>query len=84
MCMENYINKVSCLYIEAIHYLSGPLVKSTVVECLTRDQGAAGLVCECILGWLSVVYHFRVTVTLTSDLVFRVIVSRAYLLYYLR
>ena len=31
-------------------------------------------------------YHFRVTVilTLTSDLVFRIIVSRAYRLYYLR
>ena len=29
-------------------------------------------------------FHFRVTVTLTSDLVFRKIVSIAYLLYYLR
>ena len=29
-------------------------------------------------------YHFRVTVTLTSDLVFRIIMFRAYLLYYLR
>ena len=29
-------------------------------------------------------YHSRVTVTLTSDLVFRIIVSGAYLLYYLR
>ena len=29
-------------------------------------------------------YHLRVTVTLTSDLVFRIIMSRAYLLYYLR
>ena len=29
-------------------------------------------------------YHFWVTVTLTSDLVFRIIMSRAYLLYYLR
>ena len=29
-------------------------------------------------------YNFRVTVTLTSDLVFRIIVSGAYLLYYLR
>ena len=28
-------------------------------------------------------FHFRVTVTLTSDLVFRKIVSIAYLLYYL-
>ena len=29
-------------------------------------------------------YHFPVTVTLTSDLVIRIIVSGAYLLYYLR
>ena len=28
------------------------------------------MVCECILGWGSVTYLFRVTVTLTSDLVF--------------
>ena len=42
------------------------------------------LVCGCILRWRSVAYHFRVTVTLTSDLVFRIIVSGAYLLYYLR
>ena len=29
-------------------------------------------------------YHFQVTVTLTSDLVFRIIVYGAYFLYYLR
>ena len=29
-------------------------------------------------------YHFWVTVTLTSDLVFRIIMSRAYRVYYLR
>ena len=27
------------------------------------------MVCECILGWLSVLYYLQVTVTLTSDLV---------------
>ena len=34
------------------------------------------------MGWPSVAYHFRVTVTLTltSDLAFRIIVSGAYLL----
>ena len=42
------------------------------------------LVCICILGWGSVTYHFRVTVALTSDLVLVIIVSGAYLLYYLR
>ena len=38
---------------------------------------------ECIFGWLYVVYQFWVTVTLTFDLVFKIIVSGAYLLYYL-
>ena len=42
------------------------------------------LVCGCILVWRSVVYHLRVTLNLTSDLVFKIILSGAYLLYYLR
>ena len=48
------------------------------------EVGISKLVCGCILGWQSVAYHFQVTVTLTltSDLVFRIIVSGAYLLYY--
>ena len=43
------------------------------------EEGIPNLVCGCILGWRSVVYYFRVTVTLTwtSDLVFRIIVSGA-------
>ena len=50
------------------------------------EVGIPNLVCGCILVWQSVAYHFRVTVTLTltSDLVFRTIVSGSYLLYYLR
>ena len=48
------------------------------------EVGIPNLVSGYILGWRSVAYHFRVTVTLTSDLVFRIIVSGAYLLYYLR
>ena len=50
------------------------------------EVGIPNLVCGYVLGWRSVAYHFRVTVTLTltSDLVFRIIVSGAYLLYYLR
>ena len=35
---------------------------------------------ECILEWLSVLYHLRVTATLTSDLILIIIVSGAYLL----
>ena len=50
------------------------------------EVGIPNLVCGYILGLRSVAYHFWVTVTLTltSDLVFRIIVSRAYLLFYLR
>ena len=40
--------------------------------------------CGWIMGWRSVWYHFLVTVTLTSDLVSRIIVSGSYLLYYFR
>ena len=50
------------------------------------EVGIPNLVCGYILGRQGVVYHFPVTVTLTltSDLVFRIILSGAYLLYYLR
>ena len=46
------------------------------------EVGIPNLVCGYILGWRSVMYHFRVTVTLTltSELVFIIIVSGAYLL----
>ena len=48
------------------------------------EVGIPNLMCGCILGWRSVAYHFQVTVTLTPDLVFILIVSGAYHLYYLR
>ena len=50
------------------------------------EVGITNLVSGYILGWRSVAYHFRVnvTLTLTSDPIFRIIVSGAYLLYYLR
>ena len=35
-----------------------------------------------ISGWWSVLYHLRVTVTLTFDLVYSKIMSKAYLSYY--
>ena len=59
------------------------------VRCISPiffEVGIPNLMCGCILGWRSVAYHFLVTVTLTltSDLVFRIIMSGAYLLYYLR
>ena len=69
-----------------------PSVRQSVplrVRCISPtffEVGIPNSMCGCILGWWSVAYHFRVTVTLTltSDLVFRIIVSEAYLLYYLR
>ena len=57
-------------------FVSGPY--------LLYSLGIPNLVSGYILGWRSVAYHFWVTVTLTSDLVFRISVSGAYLLYYLR
>ena len=56
------------------------------ISPLLFEVGIPNLVCEYILGWQSVAYHFRVTVTMnsTSDLDFRIIVSGAYLLFYLR
>ena len=58
------------------------------VPCISPiffEVGIPNLMCRCILGWRSVAYHFWVTMTftLTSDLVFRIIISGAYLLYYL-
>ena len=41
------------------------------------EEGIPNSMCGCILGLLSVTYHFCVTVTLTSDLAFRIIVSGA-------
>ena len=63
-----------------------PSFKNNCVQSLSLtffEVGIPNLVCGCILGWQSVAYHFRVTVTLilTSDLVFRLIVSGDYLLY---
>ena len=45
------------------------------------EIGIPNLLCKCILGWRGVTWHFWVTVTLTSDLLLRIIVSGAQLLY---
>ena len=55
------------------------------VRCISPkffEVGIPNVMCGRILGWQCAVYHFWVT--LTSDLVFRIIVSGAYLLCYLR
>ena len=46
--------------------------------------GIPNLVYQCIFGWGYVAYRYGVTVTLTYDLVSTIVVSRKYLLYYLR
>ena len=46
--------------------------------------GIPNVVCGCAFGWQSVTYHFLVTLTLTSDLVCRIIVYITYFLYQLR
>ena len=63
-----------------LNTLTSDLVSRVCIEsgaCISPiffEVGIPNLVCECILGQGSVAYHFRVTVTLTSDLVFRIIV----------
>ena len=76
----------------SVHQSVSPSVRPSVrpshfrvryISPIFFEVGIPNLVCGYILGWRSVAYHFRVTVTLTSDLVFIIIVSGAYLLYYL-
>ena len=52
------------------------------ISLILFEIGILILVCECIFGWWIALYHLWVTVTLTSDVVFRKIVSGAYLFYY--
>ena len=71
-------SNLSCFYSNHNVCPSVPLC----VRCISPiffEVGIPNSMCGCILG-----YYFRVTVTLTSDLVLRIIVSVAYLLYYLR
>ena len=55
-----------------------------IISLIFLEVGIPNLVCICILGCRSVTNHFRVTVTLTSDLVLRMTVSGAYILNYMR
>ena len=50
------------------------------ISLILFEIGNPILVCGCILGLWSVLYHLWVTVTLTSDLVFRKMVMGAYLI----
>ena len=53
------------------------------ISLIFFEVGIPNLVCIYIFGWWSLTYYFLATVTLTSDLVLIIIVSGAYLLYYL-
>ena len=54
------------------------------ISLILLKVGIPNLVCGCNFGWRSVTYHFWATLNLTFDLVCRIIVSRTYLLNYLR
>ena len=54
------------------------------ISLILLKVGIPNLMGGCNFGCQSVTYHFWVTFTLTSDLVCRIIVSRTYLLYYLK
>ena len=60
-------------------YYYGVKANTDMISPIFFEVGIPNLMCGCILGWQSVAYHFWITVTLTSDLVFRKIVSGAYL-----
>ena len=50
------------------------------ISLIFFEVGIPNLVCICILGWWSLTYYFLTTVTLTSDLVLKIIVPGAYLI----
>ena len=54
------------------------------ISLILLKVGIPNVVRGCRFGWRSVTNRILITLTLTSDLVCRIIVSRTYLLYYLR
>ena len=49
-------------------------LRARCISPIFFEVGIPNLMCGCILGWRTVAYHFRITVTLTSDLLFRIFV----------
>ena len=81
------VNFVCIVFEQGVKMLTLSSMENLIVEynLILIEVGIQNLVCECILGWRSVLSHFLVTVTLTSDLLSRIgIQSGAYLLYSLR
>ena len=54
---EAYSNRTVCPSV---------LLRVMCISPIFFEVGIPNLVCGCILGWQNVMYHFRVTVTLTS------------------
>ena len=63
--------------------LTSDLASRIGITSIFFEVGISNLVCGCFLGRPSVAYHFWVNVTLTSDLVFRIIMFIAFFVYYL-
>ena len=58
--------------------LTSDLVSRIGITSIFFEVGIKNLVYGCFLGWPSVAYHFWVTVILTSDLIFRIIMFGAF------
>ena len=58
--------------------MTSGLVSRIGITSIFFELGIPTFVCECFLGWPSVAYHIWVTVSLTSDLVFRIIMFGAF------
>ena len=84
LCPQRNFGRHIVITLSVSPSVSQSLFRVRSISPIFFEVGIPNLVYGYILGWRSVAYHFRVTVTLTSDLVFRIIVSGAYLLYYLR
>ena len=63
--------------------LTSDLVSRISITSIFFGVGIPKLVYGCFFGLPSVAYLFGVTVTLTSDLVFRIIMFGAFFLYYM-
>ena len=77
-------DEVSCTnyFVTVTLNLTSDLVsRKWCISPIFFEIGIPNLVCKCIFGCLNVTNHFCVIVTLTSDLVLRIIVSGPYLLY---
>ena len=81
LCFQKELWELYIVIASSVRQSVGPL-RVRCISPIFIEVGIPILVCGCIFGWQSVMYYFRVTVTLTSALVFRISVSRTYVLYH--